>query len=125
MAESGQLTTSALRALLSDGGLAGSWTLDEARSEVHLYDVANHPDFTFTADCATPADGGVLVTGRLAIRDQARPVSFEARASVIDGEVWLDAEVPIDRTDYGMTWNMMGMAATKNTIVIHAVFTRQ
>ena len=36
MASSGQLTTPALQALLQDGTLAGSWTLDPARSEVHL-----------------------------------------------------------------------------------------
>ena len=36
MAPSGQLTSSALQALIQDGNLAGSWTLDTARSEVRL-----------------------------------------------------------------------------------------
>jgi len=35
MAPSGQLTAPALQALLQDGMLAGDWTLDPARSEVH------------------------------------------------------------------------------------------
>src|SRR5215470_7033979 len=36
MASSGQLTSSALRALLQDAKLAGSWALDASRSEVRL-----------------------------------------------------------------------------------------
>src|SRR5579859_7193953 len=36
MASSGQMTRPALQALLRDGKLAGTWTLDPARSEVRL-----------------------------------------------------------------------------------------
>ena len=36
MAPSGQLTSSALQALIQDGNLAGTWTLDTARSEIRL-----------------------------------------------------------------------------------------
>src|SRR5262249_34319648 len=133
MASSGQLTSSALQALLRGGELAGSWTLDPARSEVllktrhtwglfplagvfrqasgngtvtaagdvsgvftvaggsidtknkrrdeHLrsadfFDVASHPDFTFTAEGGQPADGGVRGTGPLTIRGPGHPLSF-------------------------------------------------
>jgi polyisoprenoid-binding protein YceI len=182
MASPEQLTWSALGALLRDGKLAGSWTLDTARSEVQLntrhtwglrplkgvfsqvtgsgtvsadgdvkgslavgagsidtknkqrdkhlrsadfFDAANHPDFTFAVDAVTPASGGALVTGSLTIRDRTRPVSFDAKVSSVDGEVRLDAEVPVNRTDFGLTWNWMGIASMDNTIVVHAVFTRQ
>jgi polyisoprenoid-binding protein YceI len=183
MESSEQLTSPAVDALLEDGKLAGSWTLDPARSWVHLktrhtwgllpltgvfgqvagsgavsaagdvsgvltvgaasldtknkkrdqhlrsgdfFDAANHPDFTFAADDAKPTDEGVRVTGRLTVRDRTLPVSFDAKVrDVSDAEVTLDAEVPVDRTDFGMTWNMMGIAPVKNTIVVHAVFTRQ
>jgi polyisoprenoid-binding protein YceI len=177
-----QLTSSALQALLQDGGLAGSWTLDPDRSEVQLntrhtwglrplkgvfrqvtgngtvtaagdvtgtitvaaasvhtknktrdnhlrssdfFDVANHPDFTFTVDSARPANGGVRVTGGLTIRHRTRPVSFDARVSASDDEVWLDGEFPVNRADFGLTWNRLGIASMDNTIVVHAVFTRQ
>ena len=36
MTPQGQLTTSALQALVQDGTLTGSWTLDPARSQVLL-----------------------------------------------------------------------------------------
>jgi polyisoprenoid-binding protein YceI len=182
MAPSGQLTLPALQALLQDGALAGSWTLDPARSTVQLktrhtwglrplhgvfhrvtgsgsvtaagdvtgtvtvaaesvdtknnqrdkhlrspafFDVANHPHFTFAVDGVAPADGGVRVTGNLTVRGQTRPVSFDATVSTVEGEVGLDAEIPVNRADFGLTWNWLGIAAMDNTIVVHAVFTRQ
>ena len=39
------------------------------------------------------------------------------------GEIWLDAEVHINRADFGLTWNLMGTVSMKNTLTIHAVFT--
>ena len=184
MAPSGQLTSPALQALLQGGTLAGSWTLDPARSQVHLktrhtwglrplhgvfhqvtgdgtvtaagdvtgtitvaagsidtknkqrdkhlrsadfFDIATHPHFTFAVDGVTPASEGVRVTGNLTIRERTRPVSFDAKVSStdgFDGEIGLDAEVPVNRADFGMTWNWLGIAAMDNTIVVHAVFIR-
>jgi len=181
MAPSGQLTSSALQALIQDGNLAGSWTLDTARSEVRLksrsmwglapvkgvfrevtgngtvsaagdvtgtitvaarsvdtknkkrdehlrsadfFDAANHPDITFTVDGIRPGNGGVRVTGSLAVRGRTRPVSFDAMISSADGETWLDGEVQVNRADFGLIWNQMGMASMRNTITVHAVFTR-
>jgi len=40
------------------------------------------------------------------------------------GEVWLDAEIQINRADFGLTWNQMGMASMNNTLTVHAVFAR-
>jgi len=65
------------------------------------------------------------VTGTLTVRGRTRPVSFAAAASVHGGEVWLDAEVHINRADFGLTWNLMGMTSMNNTLTIHAVFTRR
>jgi polyisoprenoid-binding protein YceI len=181
MAPSGQLTSSALQALIQDGNLAGSWTLDTARSEVRLksrsmwglapvkgvfrevtgngtvsaagkvtgtitvaarsvdtknkkrdehlrsadfFDAASHPDITFTVDGIKPGNGSVRVTGSLTVRDQTRPVSFDATVSSADGETWLDGEIQVNRADFGLTWNQMGMASMRNTITVHAVFTR-
>jgi polyisoprenoid-binding protein YceI len=182
MTPSEQPASPALQALLQDGSLAGTWTLDPARSEVvlhtrhtwglrplrgvfrevcgtgtvtqtgdvsgviavtaesvdtknpqrdkHLrsadfFDIANHPEFTFAAESVRPTDGGVRVVGTLTVRDRTRPASFDARVSTADGEVVLDGELKVNRSDYGMTWNFIGIAAMDNTIAVHAVFTRR
>jgi polyisoprenoid-binding protein YceI len=184
----GRLTGAALRALLGEGKLAGSWALDPARSQIRLetrhtwglrplhgvfrqvtghgtvteagdatgvvtvaagsvdtknatrdkhlrsadfFDVATHPDFTFTAESVTLPEGasaagaGVRVAGRLTIRGQGRPVTLDAKVSGDGGELGLDGELRVNRGDFGMTWNRLGIAAMDNTIVVHAVFTRQ
>jgi polyisoprenoid-binding protein YceI len=177
-----QPTTSALQALVQDGTLTGSWTLDPARSQVlletrhtwgllpvhgvfrkvtgngtvtaagqvsgtltvaagsidtknkmrdkdlrsaKLFDPANHPDITYTVDGMQPASVGVRVTGSLTVRGRTRPLSFDAKVSATTDEVRLDAEVPVNRADFGLTYSPMRMASMNNTIIIHAVFTRQ
>jgi polyisoprenoid-binding protein YceI len=183
MTESMQTTPPAVQELLRDGKLAGSWTLDAARSEIglksksmwgmvtvkgvfrevtgsgtvsaagdvagtitvatgsidtkmkkrdehlrsaHFFDVANYPDITFVAEQVTPSSEGVTVTGALTVRGRTRPVSFPARASGFDGaQGELDGEIQVDRSDFGLTWNQLGMVSVHNTITVHAVFTRQ
>jgi polyisoprenoid-binding protein YceI len=110
--------------------VAGSVDTKNSRRDKHLrsadfFDIANHPGFTFTVESVKPADGGVRVTGSLAIRDRTRPESFDATVSTADGEVTLDGEFQVNRADFGMTWNFIGIAPLDSTIAIHAVFTRQ
>jgi polyisoprenoid-binding protein YceI len=100
-------------------------TRDKHLRSADFFDIANHPDITFAADSVNPADGGVRITGRLTIRGKALPASFDAKVSSADGEVWLDGELQVDRADFGLTWNRMGIASMHNTIAVHAVFTRQ
>ena len=194
MTPQGQPTTSAVQALVEDGTLTGSWTLDPARSEVRLksrhtwglrplhgvfrqvtgngtvtaagqvtgngtvtaagqvtgtltvaagsidtknkmrdkdlrsaklFDIANHPDITYAVDGIQPASGGVRVTGSLTVRGNTRPLSFDAKVSAAAGEVSLDAEVPVNRADFGLTYSPLRMASLNNTVTVHAVFTRQ
>ena len=99
---------------------------DEHLRSADFFDAASHPDITFTVDQVRPSGHGVTVTGRLAVRGRTRPASFDAQVSRFDdGEVWLDGELAVNRADFGLTWNQMGMASMKNTIIVHAVFTRR
>ena len=121
-----------------DGSVSGTVTVAAAsidtkniRRDTHLrsadfFDSANHPDIIFTVEGIRPSGQGVAVTGVLTVRDRTRRLSFNAAASVQgDGELWLDAEVHINRADFGLIWNQMGMASMNNTLTIHAVFTRR
>jgi polyisoprenoid-binding protein YceI len=99
---------------------------DEHLRSADFFDVANHPSITFTADQVRPSGQGVTVTGSLKVRGYERPVSFDAQVSSSDGsEVTLDGEVQINRADFGLTWNQLGMSSMDVAITVHAVFTRQ
>jgi|SRR5215469_4848193 len=110
---------------------AGSIDTRNSRRDRHLrsadfFDSDSYPDITFTVESIRPSGRGVTVTGALRIRDRARPLSFDGRAAVPgDGEVWLDADVEINRADFGLTWNLMGLVSMNNTLTVHAVFTKR
>jgi polyisoprenoid-binding protein YceI len=80
---------------------------------------------TYTVDGIQPASGGARVTGRLTVRGRTRPPSFDAQASAAASEVRLDAEVPVNRADFGLTYSPTVMASMNNTITVRAIFTRQ
>jgi polyisoprenoid-binding protein YceI len=52
-------------------------------------------------------------------------VSFDAQVSSADGEARLDGQVQVNRADFGLTWNRMGMVSMHDTITVQAVSTRQ
>ena len=122
----------------ADGRVSGTVAVAAAsidtrntRRDTHLrsadfFESNSHPDITFTADDIRPSGQGAAVTGTLTVRDRTRPLSFDAAASVQgDGTIWLDAEVRINRADFGLTWNPMGTVGVNNTLTVHAVFTRR
>jgi polyisoprenoid-binding protein YceI len=121
-----------------DGRVSGTVTVAAAsvdtkntRRDKHLrsadfFDSANKPSITFTADGVQLTGQGVTVTGALTVRDATRPLSFDVATSVQgEGEIWLDAEVSINRAAFGLTWNQMGMTSMNSTLAIHVVFTRR
>ena len=54
---------------------------DKDLRSAKLFDIANHPDITYTVDGIQPASGGVQVTGSLTVRGTTRPLSFDATVS--------------------------------------------
>jgi polyisoprenoid-binding protein YceI len=121
-----------------DGAVRGRLTVGtasidtrNARRDIHLrsadfFDSENSPDITFTASGVRPRGQGVVVTGALTIRGQTRPLSIEATVHGDgDGEIGLDAAVQINRADFGMTWNALGLTPMHATVTIHATFVRE
>lgn len=84
-----------------------------------------YPAITFSLSSLTLTGDGASVSGTLTVREVSQPVTFPANVSRLDdGAIALDAAVQVDRSEFGLTWNQLGMASMKNTITIHAVFTR-
>jgi polyisoprenoid-binding protein YceI len=121
-----------------DGTVSGTFAVatasvdtGNARRDKHLrsadfFDSGNHPDATFTVEGIRPSRRGVTVTGALSVRGRGRPLAFDATAAVQpNGEIWLDAELVINRADFGLTWNLLGLVSMDNAITVHAVFTRR
>jgi len=109
---------------------ARSVDTNNEKRDVHLrsadfFDVENHPDITFTVDSVRSDNGGGEVPGSLTVRGRTRPASFGVKASGTDRDVTLDGELQVNRADFGLMWNRIGMASMDNTITVHAVFTRQ
>jgi polyisoprenoid-binding protein YceI len=99
---------------------------DEHLRSADFFDVANYPDITFAAEQVTPSGEGVTLTGTLTVRDRTRPVTLAAKVSGFDGaQLELDGEIQVNRADFGLTWNQLGMVSVHNTITVHAVFIRQ
>jgi polyisoprenoid-binding protein YceI len=120
-----------------DGTVRGQLTVGTAsidtrntRRDVHLrsadfFDSDNSPDITFATSGVRPQGQGVVVTGALTIRGQTRPLSVATTVSVRgDGEIVLDATVQINRADFGITWNALGLTSMNATVTIHATFVR-
>ena len=97
---------------------------DHLRSD-DFFLTEKYPAITFTLDNLVPASEGVTVSGTLTVREASRPISFPATVTLAgNGEVALDATVHVDRSEFGVSFNQLGMLSMKNTVTIHAVFTR-
>jgi polyisoprenoid-binding protein YceI len=123
-----------------DGQVHGTLVLAAAsidtrnkRRDTHLrsadfFDSGNYHDITFTADGIRLREPGAVVTGALTVRGQTRPLSLPAAVSVRgdgDREIRLDASVRINRADFGITWNALGLTSMSATVTVHAVFIRE
>ena len=101
--------------------LAGEWILDPRKSSIALNNKSvgglvrvNGVFREVSGNGTVFSDGGASGT-----------VTVAAASVQDDGEVWLDAEIRINRADFGLTWNLLGLVSLHNTLTIHAVFTRR
>ncbi|MFE5814829.1 YceI family protein [Streptomyces sp. NPDC056479] len=121
-----------------DGSAVGAITLDvasldtrNAKRDEHLrsadfFDAANHPEITFSVRSAELRDGDeVHVVGQLTVRGISRPKSVTARlVGADDGSLTLDAEFSVDRAQFAMGWNQLGMIRGLTTVATTLRFTR-
>jgi polyisoprenoid-binding protein YceI len=95
---------------------AGLWSGDAERDEHlrsdHFLNVAKFPKITFKSTKVEPtARTEYKVTGELALRGAARPVTLavrflgQGRSPFNDTRVGFHAETVLNRHDFGVTWN--------------------
>jgi polyisoprenoid-binding protein YceI len=107
---------------------AASIETKNARRDEHLrsadfFATDSFPHITFRVDRIQQSSEGVTVTGTLTVRGRTRPLTFPAKVAVVgSSEVWLNAEIQVNRADFGLTWNLLGIASRQNTITVNAVF---
>ena len=98
---------------------------DDHLRSADFFDAAKYPDITFSATSVTLSGENATVAGTLTVRDQTRPVTVSGAVSANGtDEISLDAELPVNRGQYGMSFNQLGMMSLDNIITIHAVFTK-
>ncbi|NNN37928.1 YceI family protein [Streptomyces sp. S3(2020)] len=121
-----------------DGSAVGTLTLTVAsldtknpKRDTHLkgpdfFDADNHPELTFAVRSAELRDGDkVHVIGQLTARGISRPQTFTARLTGADADaLTLDAEFSVDRGQFGMGWNQLGMIRGLTTVTTTLRFTR-
>lgn len=121
-----------------DGSAVGTLTLPVAsldtknpKRDTHLkgpdfFDADNHPELTFAVRSAELRDGDkVHVIGQLTARGISRPQTFTARLIGADADaLTLDAEFSVDRNQFGMGWNQLGMIRGLTTVTTTLRFTR-
>jgi len=124
--------------VLPDGSATGTVTLDaasldtkHAKRDKHLhgpdfFDAENHPEITFAVRGAELRDGDtVQVTGQLTVRGISRPVTFTAHLTKANADaVALETEFTVDRTQFGLGWNQMGMIKGLATVTATLAFVR-
>lgn len=121
-----------------DGSATGTVTLDAAtldtgntKRDGHLrsadfFDVDNHPEITFAVRGAKAGAGdAVEVSGQLTVRGVSRPQTLTARLAGADaGALTLETEFAVDRGEFGITWNQLGMLRGPATVTAVLRFVR-
>ncbi|GGJ23146.1 YceI family protein [Streptomyces brasiliensis] len=121
-----------------DGTATGTVTLDagsldtkNAKRDTHLrsadfFDADNHPQITFAVRGAELRDGDTApVDGQLTVRGVSRPQTVTARVTAADASaVTLEAEFTVDRDQFGVSWNQLGMMGGLTKVSATLRFTR-
>jgi polyisoprenoid-binding protein YceI len=121
-------------AVIADGTLRGSAKVasievqDENLSG-HLlspdfFDAARFPEVTFTSTALRRAGDELVVDGELELKGSRRPIRLTGLiAGPVNERIGVSLETTIDRTDFGMNWNMelpSGGAALENEVKLTA-----
>ncbi len=119
--------------ILADGSAHGQLQIGTAslntknrKRDQHLrsadfFHTAAHPTIIVAVTQAATSDGSTVhASGTLTVAGRTRPLTLTAKiAEASDESIALTADTQIDRADFEMTWNQLGML--KGTAEVHVV----
>ncbi|MFI9389571.1 YceI family protein [Streptomyces bauhiniae] len=121
-----------------DGTVRGTVTLDaasldtkHAKRDEHLrgpdfFDVERHPTLVFAVRDAAVREGETVeIKGQLTVRGVTRPQTVTAKLTESSADaITLTAEFTVDRDQFGLGWNRLGMMRGLTTVTSTLRFTR-
>jgi polyisoprenoid-binding protein YceI len=124
--------------ILADGSARGRFEIDaasidtkNAQRDKHLrsadfFNAADHPQIVVDlTQAAAQGSDGVATTGTLTVAGQAGPLSLTATITeATEQAITLRAEADIDRADFGMGWNRLGMISGPAHVSVVARYVR-
>jgi len=107
----------------------GSIDTKNAKRDKHLksddsFASEKFPRLVFILNSVAPSAIAIQANGTLTVRDKTRPIVLEATVTASESKVTVASVLDVDRGDYDMSWNQLGMASMNNSVSITAVFTR-
>jgi polyisoprenoid-binding protein YceI len=105
----------------------GNAQRDKHLRSADFFNADDHPTMVFTVgEAKLGPSGDLAVSGELEAAGISRPLSFTAKITEASAEAaTLTAEVQVDRHEYDMRWNRLGMVTGPATAWVVARFTRQ
>jgi polyisoprenoid-binding protein YceI len=124
--------------ILPDGSAHGrleigaeSLSTKHGKRDAHLrsadfFNIAEHPQIVVDVTEATRRDGdSVAANGTLTVAGQTKPLTLTATVTeATDQAITLKADTQIDRADFGMSWNQLGMIKGVAQVSVVARFVR-
>lgn len=110
---------------------ASSINTENGQRDTHLksadfFNAAKHPQIVAEVSRASrEGDDTVAVDGTLTAAGQTRPLTFKAKITDASAQaVTLQADTAVDRHDFGMNWNRIGMVTGPTQVHVVARFVR-
>ena len=110
---------------------AGSLDTGIGRRDQHLcspdfFDVERYPDISVVVTALQPTTGSSAeLRANFTIKGNNEPVPLPVNVTELDdGSVRISGETKIDRTQFGLGWNKLGVMSTEATIAADTVFVR-
>ncbi|MHC9293210.1 YceI family protein [Mycobacterium sp. LTG2003] len=99
---------------------------DEHLRSADFFDVDTHPEITVDVDEARPSGANDARLGAtLTVRGVARPIELPVSVQVLDdGAVQLAGQCTVERGEFGVSGNMLGMVGPATALSATLVFVR-